>query len=69
MNSFTRTKNISRYSYTVRRDDVSKKAGCNSVTINTRRDESGYSTPSVSLTLTVKEARALQNFLAETIED
>jgi len=69
MNNFTRTKNISRYSYTVRRDNVSKQAGCNSVTINTRRDESGYSVPSVSLTLTVKEARALQSFLAETIED
>ncbi len=64
----TYTKSTKRFTYTANRDDVSKQAGCNSVTITTNTFEDGqYSIPTASLTLTVKEALALQSFLNETL--
>ena len=57
-----------RFDFGVTRNDTSKQAGSNVVTIATRAEEGGfYSTPTTQLSMTVKEARALQGFLNSTL--
>ena len=63
--TYEKTKNTKRFSFGISRNPTSHQAGSNTVTIATRSDDQYYSTPTVGLTMTVKEAQALQNFLNE----
>lgn len=65
---FNKQYNTKRFTFGVSRNATSKQAGSNVVTIATRADESSfYSTPTTQLSMTVKEARALQGFLNSTL--
>ena len=59
---YQNSKSTKRFEFGISRSS-SKKAGANVVTIGTRTGEGFYATPTVGLTMTVKEARALRNFL------
>ncbi len=59
---YQNSKSTKRFEFGISRS-TSKKAGANIVTIETRQDDGYYNTPTVGLTMTVKEARALQSFL------
>lgn len=59
---YQNSKSTKRFEFGISRSQ-SKKAGANIVTIETRSDSGFYATPTVGLTMTVKEARALQSFL------
>ena len=61
--SYTNSKSIKRFSFGISRNDTSHAAGANTVTITTAPADDYYSTSMVGLTMTVKEARALQSFL------
>ena len=66
--NFVKTKSTKRFDYTVERNTISKKAGSNIVTIATRPEESGqYSLGHTNLTMTVREAKALNSFLTATL--
>ncbi len=67
MSNFSKTKSTKRFTYTVNRNSTAKKAGSNTVVIATNSSDSYYNTGTSSLTMTVKEAQALQNFLNETL--
>ena len=67
MSNYSKTKSTKRFTYTVNRNSTAKKAGSNIVTIATNSDDSYYNTGTSSLTMTVKEAQALQSFLNETL--
>lgn len=70
MSNYSKQVETSRFSFGINRNNTSKKAGSNVVTIATRADDSGfYSTPTTQLSMTVKEARALQGFLNKTLMD
>ena len=58
-----KNKYTKRFNFGLTRNSTSHKAGSNVMTIETRVSDGHYSTPSVGLTMTVKEARALQGFL------
>ena len=67
-----RTKNTKRFNFRAVTNDSSHQAGANTVTIAVKdynTDSRGYSTPTgtvtpgQTVTLTVKEAKAFQNFL------
>ncbi len=61
--SYYKTKSTKRFDFTVNRNSTAKKAGSNIVTIATRPESDGYSFGGTSLTMTVREAQALQSFL------
>ena len=62
--SYNNTKTTSRFAFGISRNPTAKKAGSNIVTIATNPSVAdAYSTPTVGLTMTVKEATALQGFL------
>jgi hypothetical protein len=62
--NYTKSKSTKRFSYTINRNDTAKQAGSNIVTISTLPSEDGqYSVGQTSLTLTVREAKALNSFL------
>jgi hypothetical protein len=70
----TRTKSTKRFKFTVSRNTTSHKSGANTVTITASNiDSKGYNTQIGSfssgdyLTMTVKEAKALQKFLNDTL--
>ncbi len=66
--NFSKQYQTSRFTFGVNRNSTSKQAGSNVVTIATRADDTGfYSTPTTQLSMTVKEARALQGFLNNTL--
>jgi hypothetical protein len=66
--NFIKTKLTKRFEYTVERNDTAKQAGSNIVTIATLPSEdSQYSVGQTSLTMTVREARALNSFLSDTL--
>lgn len=61
---YENSKSTSRFTFGVSRNSTSHKAGANIVTIATRPSSAdSYSTSTVGLTMTVKEALALQSFL------
>jgi hypothetical protein len=61
---YSKTKSTKRFSFGINRNPTAKKAGSNVVTIATNpSDADFYSTSTVGLTMTVKEATALQGFL------
>ena len=67
MNS-VKTKSTKRFEYTVERNDTAKQAGSNVVTISTLPAEDGqYSIGQTSLTMTEREAKALNSFLNSTL--
>jgi len=66
---YSNSKSTKRFSFGISRNPTAKKAGSNIVTIATNPsagDQYSYST--VGLTMTVKEARALQGFLNAELE-
>ena len=65
--SYNRTKTTKRFTFGVSRNDTAKQAGSNIVTIATNSDTDQYSVPTSSLTMTVKEAIALQGFLNKNL--
>ena len=60
---YTNSKSTKRFSFGISRNPTAKKAGSNVVTIATSPSDDYYSTSTVGLTMTVKEAKALQSFL------
>jgi hypothetical protein len=66
--SYTKTKSTKRFTFGISRNETAKKAGSNIVTIATNGDTDQYSMGTASVTLTVKEAGSLQNFLNENLD-
>jgi hypothetical protein len=58
-------KSTKRFSFISNRNTTAKKAGSNVVTITANPISEGYATGQASLTLTVREAQALQSFLSK----
>mgnify|MGYP005829263787 CR=1 FL=1 len=67
--SYSKSKSTKRFSFGINRNPTAKRAGSNSVTIATNSEEGRYSGVTTSLTMTVKEATALQGFLNENLSD
>jgi len=68
MSNFYNEKSISRFTFAVDRNYTAKQAGSNTVTIATNpMQDSQYSVGQTSLTMTVREAKALQSFLNESL--
>jgi len=65
--SYTKSKSTKRFSFGINRNSTSKKAGSNVVTISTLGDYGIYSGATTALTMTVKEATALQGFLNDNL--
>ena len=61
---YTKTKSTKRFSFEINRNDTSHQAGANTVTISTNPDSGYYSAGTSAMTLTVKEAKALNMFLS-----
>ena len=64
---FSKTKSTKRFSFGINRNSTAKRAGSNSLTIATQGDYGRYSGSTSSITMTVKEAQALQSFLNESL--
>jgi len=61
---YSNQKSTKRFTYGINRNTVSHQAGANTVTISTNpADGQQYSTGTVGLTMSVREAKALQTFL------
>jgi len=66
---FNKSKSTKRFSFGINRNPTAKKAGSNIVTIATLpAEDSQYSVGQTSLTMTVREAQALQGFLNENLD-
>jgi len=60
-------KSTSRFTFDMSRNHTAKQAGSNVVTIATNpQQDSQYSVAQTALTLTVREAKALQSFLNDS---
>ena len=67
--NYSKTKSTKRFTYGISRNTTSHKAGGNVVTISTNSgDDAYYATSTTSLSMTVKEARALQRFLNDQLD-
>ena len=67
--SYYNEKSTSRFTFAVSRNNTAKKAGSNTVVIATNPiQDSQYSVGKTSLTMTVREAKALQSFLADSLD-
>ena len=64
---YTKSKSTKRFRFGIDRNTVSHQKGANTVTIGTRDSGAPFSTSSASITMTVKEALALQSFLNDHI--
>ena len=65
---YQNSKSTKRFAFGISRNPTAKQAGSNIVTIETvPADSDYYSTSTVGLTMTVKEARALQGFLNDEL--
>ena len=61
---YSNSKSTKRFSFGINRNSTAKQAGSNIVTIATLpAEDSQYAVGQTSLTMTVREARALQGFL------
>ena len=69
MSTYNKQYQTSRFSFGINRNSTSKQAGSNTVTIATNAGDGFYSTPTTQLSMTVKEARALQGFLNSNLTD
>ncbi len=65
---FTKSKNTKSFNFNISRDSKSHKAGSNTVTITTSPSDDSYFTSRSQITMTVKEAKAFQNFLNSYID-
>ncbi len=71
----SRSKSTKRFKFNVKRNTTSHHAGANTVTISTKdydtSNTKGYSTTTgdTTVTMTVKEAKALNNFLNKQFND
>ena len=66
--SYSKTKSTKRFSFQIDRNITAKKAGSNVVTISTNPyDDGQYSVSQTALTMTVKEAKALNAFLSDNL--
>ena len=65
--TYTKSKFTKRFSFGINRNDTAKKAGSNTVTISTNPESGRYSYGGTSLTMTVREAHALQSFLNKNL--
>jgi hypothetical protein len=62
--NYSNQKSTKRFTYGISRNSTSHQAGANSITISTNpADGQQYSTGTVGLTMSVREAKALQSFL------
>ena len=62
------TKNTSRFSFGISRNNTAKKAGSNTLSISTLPVEGQqYGTGTTQITLTIKEAKVLQSFLNQRL--
>lgn len=69
MSNYYNEKSTARFTFGMSRNTTAKQAGSNIVTIATNPAEgSQYSVGQTSLTMTVKEAKALQSFLNSSFE-
>ncbi len=61
----SKTKSTKRFNFDLNRNTVSHQRGANTFSIGTRTDSSStnYDVASSRITMTVKEAKALQSFL------
>ena len=67
--TYSKSKSTKRFSFGINRNNTAKKAGSNTVTIATLPyEDSQYSIGQTSLTMTVREAQALQSFLNENLD-
>ena len=67
--TYNKTKFTKRFSFDINRNNTAKQAGSNIVTIATLpQGDSHYSVGQTSLTMTVREAKALQSFLNSYLE-
>jgi hypothetical protein len=64
---FTKSKRTKRFNFNISRNSKSHKTGANTVSITTNPVDS-YSTSRSQITMTVKEAKAFQNFLNSYID-
>ena len=68
--NYSKTKNTKRFAFTVNRNNTAKQAGSNILTIATQPyDDGQYSVGQSSLTLTVREAKALNSFLSDNLNN
>ena len=65
---FNKSKSTKRFNFNINRDTVSHKVGANTVTITTNPSVDSYLTSRSQITMTVKEAKAFQNFLNSYID-
>ena len=65
---FNKSKSTKRFNFNINRDTVSHKAGSNTVSITTNQSDDSYLTSRSQITMTVKEAKAFQNFLNSYID-
>ena len=68
MSNYYNEKSTARFTFGMSRNYTAKQAGSNVVTIATNPSEGQYSIGQTSLTMTVREAKALQNFLNSSFE-
>ena len=69
MSNYYNEKNITRFTFGISRNDTAHQAGSNVVTIATNPvQDSQYSIGQTSMTMTVREAKALQSFLNESFD-
>ena len=66
--NYSKTKNTKRFAFTVNRNTTAKQAGSNTLIIETQPyDDGQYSVGQSSITLTVREAKALNSFLSDNL--
>ncbi len=69
MSNYYNEKSTARFTFGMSRNHTAKQAGSNVVTIATNpAQDSQYSVGQTSLTMTVREAKALQSFLNDSFE-
>ena len=66
--NYSKTKSTKRFTFGVKRNSTSHKAGSNIVTIASNGDTDRYSYGTTQLNLTVREAQALNSFLNEQLQ-
>ena len=67
-NNYFNEKSTSRFDFGVYRNQTAKKAGSNMFTISTRPyDGQQYSVGTTTISMSIREAQALQNFLNESL--
>jgi len=66
---YSKSKSTKRFNFQINRNNISHKAGANTVIIGTNQQEGFYSGTTTQMTMTVKEARSFQKFLNLYLDD